>query len=104
MLEEYELDNLLVQQKDRILRDVVSAEYLTRRDDYEACNRLLCDVWAAMVVVAPMWVACDYGYKLTEIARRARDVAGESYTAQHSRAEAKRQQMCQHMANFCRWL
>ena len=104
MLAEYKLDNLLVQQKDHILRDVVAAAYLTRRDDYEACNRLLCDVWEALTVLAPLWIACSYGYKLTEIARQARDVAFESYTAQHSRAEAKRQQMCQHMANFCRWL
>lgn len=56
---ETSIDNELVKQKDNILAMLNSGHYNKAR--------------TVLAFVAPMWVAMDYGYKVTELTRRLRD-------------------------------
>lgn len=63
MLTEWEFDNLLVDQKNRIIELVDAGRLLEAR--------------AALAVVRDMWVLDNYGYKIQEIEARMRNAEGD---------------------------
>jgi len=60
MPSEDELGNLLVRQKDHIIKIIDESK---RRREFDECRTIL-------LVVREMWTACDYGYKLRELGER----------------------------------
>jgi len=74
-MDAYQLDNVLVSQKDRLLTEINLIDYAPAAVaefsvQVERCNVIL----EKLGFVAGLWREADYAYKLQEIGQRLRDV------------------------------
>jgi hypothetical protein len=67
------LDNALIGQKDKLLTTI---NYTSDVDELVGAAKLL-------NLVAPLWEACEYGYKVRELRQAVRVKAGDMLEAEH---------------------
>ena len=67
MVQKYDIENILVHQKDRILTIIAQAEGVYTADEE------IHEAGIMLEIVKELWHACDYGYKWKELKARIED-------------------------------
>lgn len=67
MADSYQIENILVAQKDKIIRTINDGNLVA--------------AYAMLSVLTPLWENCHYGYKVKEIEKRLQDKSRELLTS-----------------------